>query len=131
LIASLLALGENGFLFPLVRRWVPLVGIARYPIKFLLLLGFAVPLMAGFAIRRLEGAAEERGSWAGSFAVVFGTTALCIVAILFAARVDHFQYDQWPATLHNGLVRLLFLSMTVAGLVFFARSANPKMKTTI
>jgi hypothetical protein len=52
----LMAWGENGFLYPLVKRFIPLLGVARYPIKFVLLAAFALPLLAAFAVRELSPA---------------------------------------------------------------------------
>ena len=49
-----MAAGDNGFLYPLLKRGIPVMGIARYPIKFVLLAAFVLPLLAAYAVRRFE-----------------------------------------------------------------------------
>ena len=55
-VSFLLACGENGFLYPLAKKFIPFLGVARYPIKFVLLAAFALPLLAAFAARRMDSA---------------------------------------------------------------------------
>jgi len=59
LFSLLMALGENGFLYLWVKTAVPLLGFARYPIKFVVLTAFAVPLLAAFAVKWIAGSAKE------------------------------------------------------------------------
>src|ERR1041385_8436166 len=44
----LLALGDRGILYDVVRRIFPPLGLARYPIKFIVITVFALPLLAAF-----------------------------------------------------------------------------------
>ena len=153
LATSLLALGDNGFLFPLVKRFVPLVSIARYPVKFLLLSGFVVPLLAGLAVARLERRSrghetyvsekdqlgsrdldssknKRESSWRSLF-VTFGITGLLIVGVLVIAKLHPILLDQWPVTLKNGLVRFLFLMLFGAGAFLYARSKRPQQRNLV
>src|SRR6185436_9946063 len=50
LFSWIFALGENGFIFAWVKRAVPLVGFARFPIKFILLGAFVLPVLSAHAI---------------------------------------------------------------------------------
>ena len=47
IVAAVLALGEKGFVYQLCLKWIPMMGFARYPIKFLLILCFLIPVVAG------------------------------------------------------------------------------------
>lgn len=58
LFSLVMALGENGFLYRWIKTAVPLLGFARYPIKFVVLTAFAVPLLAAFAVKRIAGSSE-------------------------------------------------------------------------
>ena len=62
LFALIAALAENGHLYSWMKSLIPLLGVARYPVKFMVLSAFAVPLLAGFAIGwwRQRPATESR-----------------------------------------------------------------------
>lgn len=115
-----LALGENGPLLGWLKRGVPLLGIVRFPIKFVVLAAFCVPLLAAYAAAALEnGSGPQRGR-RGSLAAVGGLIlALTGVVLWFAGRYP-FQYDQWAATWHNGLARMLFLGLMLGVCVLLA-----------
>jgi hypothetical protein len=53
-LGLILALGDQGFLFTLLRRLFPFLGLFRYPVKFVLLAIFALPLLAASAISQYE-----------------------------------------------------------------------------
>jgi hypothetical protein len=119
-----LALGERGHVFTWVKRLIPLVGIARYPVKFLLLTAFLAPLLAAWAVaKQNETACEarkfQRPVW-WLAAVMAGATAV----ILWVAKSFPFPYDQWPATLANGIGRLVFLGLFVGALWLLAHPAR-------
>jgi hypothetical protein len=46
----LLALGENGFLLGWIKQVCPAISLVRFPIKFVVLTVFAVPLLAAFGL---------------------------------------------------------------------------------
>src|SRR5205823_5829083 len=110
LIAVFFAMGDNGFLFPLIKRAFPLASIARYPVKFLILPAFAVPLVAAFAAARLE-TAESRELRAHRGLIVVSTlVASLLVLVLLMAKLHPLAYDQWRVTLRNGIIRAAFLA---------------------
>ncbi len=53
-MSCLLALGDQIPLAGLMRSWLPGFGLIRYPVKFLLLLSWVIPLLAAFGVRTLE-----------------------------------------------------------------------------
>jgi hypothetical protein len=48
--AATLALGNDGPLFARLMRWFPQMGFMRYPIKFVVIPAFALPVLAGLAL---------------------------------------------------------------------------------
>jgi hypothetical protein len=131
LVAVLLALGENGVLFPLVKRFVPLLAIARYPIKFILLPAFAIPLLAAFGISHFDFSPprpirEQR--W-----FLFICSAFCglIILVLALAKAHPFIYDQWPATLKNGIIRGLFLIAFAALILLLVRATRNRSRVLL
>ncbi len=59
LLAFLIALGKNGFLFPLLYAYVPTFRSFQGPVRWLVLLVFALALLAGIGVSYAWG----RGKW--------------------------------------------------------------------
>src|SRR5206468_1245343 len=51
LCSLLLALGNEGLLYPFAKRILPFIGIARYPIKFVVPGSLALAVLAGLAVK--------------------------------------------------------------------------------
>ena len=119
-LGFLLALGEQGFVLPWLRRVFPELGVARYPIKAVVLVTFALPLLAAFALS--SGARAERSRRAFGVTIAMGLLTLAAMgAILAWAKAHPFPYDQWMPTLRNAGGRALVLVLTVAGVVAWRR----------
>jgi len=92
-VSFLMACGENGFLYPLARKLIPFLGVARYPIKFVLLAAFALPLLAAFAARQLETANFR------TFLLLAGGAALSIMAgLVWLSWAHPWQSATLPAS---------------------------------
>ena len=121
-LGLILALGENGFLFGWLKKSLPLIGIARYPIKFVILAAFAVPLLAGFAIREFVSAKAPAPAPSRRSLLRLGTAALLLMAaVLWFARQYPYPLDQWPATWRNAAGRALVLASTLGLVLFISR----------
>ena len=108
-----MAMGENGVLFPWLKRMIPMIGIARFPIKFVVLAGFTFPLLAAYALGGFEQAPRVPRFRRSLFAVSF-LALLGMAIILWVARHHPFAMDQWPVTLKSGLTRGVLLLLAVA-----------------
>jgi len=131
----LMAWGENGFLYPLVKRAIPLLAVARYPIKFVLLAAFALPLLAAFAVREL-GRADGQENRRRRFVIIVGSvTAALMGGLVWMASSHPYQSSQWPAADNalfaqmewrfvgrNALGRAAFLAGTLAVVLALARA---------
>jgi len=53
-IGLLCALGENTPFYPLLRKIIPQLSFITYPVKFIMIVVFATPLLAAFALANLE-----------------------------------------------------------------------------
>ncbi len=131
LFGLIAALGENGHLYVWMKRLVPLLGVGRYPVKFMLLPAFALPLLAGFAISWWMGQETERSRAAALpptrllnggesprlWFLSLGTILLAgTAAILWFGHRYPFELDQWPATWHNAVWRVVFLAAILGGI---------------
>lgn len=123
-VALLLALGDNGPLYPWLKGVIPLLGLARYPIKFVILSAFAFPLLAAYAVGALQGLS---GSWrAREWRPVWFTGIILIAlmaGIVWTAFNHPLTYDQPGLTRLNTTWRALGLGL-VLGLCLGCASAT-------
>jgi hypothetical protein len=150
LFALVMALGDAGLLYTALKNVLPGSLIARFPVKFVLLAAFTVPMLAAFGVawllrgssRREEAPSEnsERGtrnaessqSLLTSAATSDGpnrSAALLAIGLAFVAGVaviiwlgqQHpLQYDRWPETRANALARLTWLAAALGAIAVVA-----------
>lgn len=128
LLSFILALGENAFVFTWFKTIFPLAGMARYPIKFVILSAFAVPLLVAFAVARLQADAVLSSKLPRSLLLCGGVALLLIVFLLWFAHAHPFPYDQWEPTLKSGLSRAALL-VTILGLLLWLCRRRPTSLT--
>ncbi len=121
LLALLLALGPNGFVYSGIKAVLPQLGFMRYPIKFVVLIVFTVPLLAAYAVKWCQTAGndwarEKRAVW-GVIGVLLGLLGL----IVWLAWKYPMAGDNWPATWRNALERAAFLVLVPATLLALRR----------
>jgi hypothetical protein len=120
-----MALGSRGGAYDFARRVIPLLDSIHFPIKFVALVTFTVPLLAGFGIARLQSlsAKERRREWAGAkglaalIAIVIGT------ALWFAWHRPAAGSD-FAATAANAAVRAAFLLLVVVCIARLLRAGH-------
>ena len=120
-LSLILALGDDGRLYAWIRKLFPPIGVARFTVKFVFLAAFAIPLLAAFALARLDQAGRQAGGPPGPRTdgwkserrslLIGGILALLLVAFVLWFQCKHpFPYDYWPAVWHNGIMRAVFLA---------------------
>jgi len=125
-VALLLSFGDRIFVYRWARHLVPQLSMMTYPIKFVLMIGFAAPLLAGLAFARLRRPPGEGKPAQGTRVVLLGGMLLALIAaiLLWAWRFP-FPADDFPATLYNGLTRAALLVAVVILLAAAARATKP------
>ena len=79
-LSLVLALGDRGLLFRALRFCVPVVGFARYPIKFVILTLALAPLLAAFGLQALT----RRAPLIGRFEWACGLGILLLIGTILA-----------------------------------------------
>ncbi len=135
--AVLMAMGNNGPLFPLVQKIIPIVGIARYPVKFLILAAFAVPLLAAFGVKwcleRTNPESRIQNLESGTAAqwqplLVIATLLPALAAlVLWWMRGHPLTYDRFAETRDNAVERMVFFGVTLA--LLFQACRAPRERT--
>lgn len=123
--ALLFAFGDQTFVYRKLRELIPQLSLMTYPVKYLLLVTFIVPLLAAFALARLKigkSAVESVPIESARSLLVIGATLLLLIAgILVWSRQSPSPTDKLPATMVNGLTRAGFLIASVGLLTVMAR----------
>ncbi len=115
-----LALGNAGMLYTLLGKILPALGFMRFPVKFMFLFTFAMPVLAAHAIAAMETMARSGRNGASARFVGFMMimTGGIIGALLWHARVHPFPNEQWPVLWHTGILRLVFV-LLIPGLAWW------------
>ena len=124
IISVLVAMGENGVIYNVIRSLVPQLGFLRFPIKFVVLATFALPLLAAFgAARWLEADAkdliQEKRPW-----LCIGAGVMILIAAIGvwswiqpAPPVHPAVICDMPATLWNAAERGALLALIFGALL--------------
>ena len=124
-----LALGEAGHLYPLAKKVFPWIGIARFPVKFTTLTSFLVPLLAAWAIQKIQTNPDARTRRRVIFS---GGLFLTLAAgLVFFARQNPLPYDEISAMTANAIARVILLLALFAALLSLAKIKTPRTKVFI
>jgi Bacterial membrane protein YfhO len=107
----LCALGENTPFYPLLRKIIPQLSFITYPIKFVMIVVFAAPLLASFALAGFQKIQRR----------IFPVGAILLIAVIgvsYLAQLAVKPDADTHAALLNGISRAAFLIVT--GAILFA-----------
>ncbi|MEI7729627.1 MAG: YfhO family protein [Verrucomicrobiota bacterium] len=128
-LALVFAMGENGYVYGWLKHVVPSLGLARYPVKFLLLATFTVPLLAAFAIQWWTELPPEENRQAWIIAGISLVTVFLLSVFLVQFAYAHpFTFDQPDVMKANGATRRWVLVFGIAILVALRYASDPVRK---
>ncbi len=129
--ALVLALGENGFLASLVQKLLPPLRVMRFPIKYVVLAIFALPLLAAFGSHQLMRCpVANRRSWRQA-AVVVAVLLVVIQGILWYGVKYPLPLETGAGLVANGWMRSVFLCVIFGLLILVHRSRHPGATTAL
>jgi hypothetical protein len=131
-MALLLAWGDETPPSRWVRHLIPQLSFITYPIKYVIVLTFAVPLLGAQALAwfRHAPANRPRRVWVAHVLFFAGVLLALIGVILLWAWRWPFPFDSWPATLRNGLSRALFI-LVMAAILLLLDGSGGQLRTRI
>jgi hypothetical protein len=131
-LGLLLAGGDENPFSHWLRRAVPQLSLMTYPVKYLTVVTFSVPLLGAFALAHWQRAgAPERQAVRHRFMVLGGVLLLVLGGILVWAWRWRFPLDEFPTTLVNGMGRALFLVLAAGLLVGVFRTSRARLRRTL
>ena len=126
IVCLTLSLGKHGYLYDGLLRAFPALGFMRYPIKFVLLPAFLLPLLAAFGLAGVLAIPPDKRPGLGRrlAGLWFVVAGLIFFILWFAWHYPLYNgsYNRWPETLESGLSRLAFLALTGGLLWWSART---------
>jgi len=123
--AILLAMGDAGGIYPLLNRFLPL-GAMRFPVKFLMLVTVALPLLGAVAIKRLP---VGRRSGTHVWSLMVGATLFVIALWLSSEREMPDAARKVAAGSAKG--RLLLLIVAGVALLYAASAKRSARKIAL
>jgi hypothetical protein len=112
ILCLVLALGKDGYLYDLLLKTVPALGFVRYPVKFVIPLVMAAPLLAAAGLCRFEP--KQRSDHWLLHGIALGEVLLVLIILGHAWR--HPRAEGETHVLQCGLMRIVFL---LAGLALY------------
>ena len=124
LVCFILALGEATPVYGWLLRHFGALGMMRFPVKFLILPVFVLPLLAAFALSvKSPGAGTNPVRW--SWVMIWAATVLLLLGICGWEWRSVSPSADRTAALVNGLMRAIFFT-AIAGVWFWAgRTRTP------
>ena len=117
LLSVILALGENAFVYSWVKTIFPPAGTMRFPIKFITLAVFTVPLLAALAVAGLPANPPARGTTARRRVGGIGLALLAFIPLIVVHARIFPEYalaaGEWTKLWVNGLSRMIFLALVL------------------
>jgi hypothetical protein len=121
IVSLLLALGSHALVYDMLRKIMPLMGLMRYPVKFIVPVAVALPLLAGYGVRGwLQG--KVKNSTAAALAL--GVAGLSLV-LMGLERWQLAPGEASSAVWRSGLVALGCLGVLATTLVWMKRARSP------
>ena len=121
-LCLMLALGEATPVYGWLRDHVGLLGLIRFPVKFVILPVFALPLLAALGLAQKQNVAPEQSanSWVRFWLVV--------VAVIAALVWWDYRWpalgEDWRFAFHNALVRVALFT-AIVGILFRLQNYLP------
>ncbi|HEY3762364.1 MAG TPA: YfhO family protein [Verrucomicrobiae bacterium] len=102
IVAFVFALGEHTPIYPALRKVLPALSLVTYPVKYVVLITFSVPLLAAFALARFDLQLPE---FRRKIVIITVVLLVVIGGIIFWTFHYPATGDNARATLFNGLER--------------------------
>src|SRR5438477_7760233 len=83
-LAVLLALGQQTFVYRWLHRLIPQLSLMTYPVKFVILVAFAVPLLAAFSVLKLQAVDSKETRISQKRLLFLSGILLGLIAIILA-----------------------------------------------
>jgi hypothetical protein len=120
LLCLLMATGDAGRIYPVLRQALPFLGFMRYPVKFVILPAFSAPLLAAMFVG--HGLAGGNELWPQSRREMRAAATFVIAGVIVLVQLGHRFAGVHAADLtRSGLSRIVFLVLILSLLLGLCR----------
>ncbi|MDB6131322.1 MAG: hypothetical protein JWM04_2429, partial [Verrucomicrobiales bacterium] len=120
------SMGTHFIVYPTLKKLFPFLGVARFPVKFLVVVAFLLPLAAATGVRFLFTGQKSFKSWLVIVSTLIATGVLVLVAI--PAAGINVSTNQ---VIENGAVRIVILGLATWQVWKSLTAAKAKSKTIL
>ena len=129
LFSLFMALGSAGWVYDGFQRLVPLFGFMRYPVKFVMLAAFTLPLLAACGLSWLQRVSPERWPREGRRVKGLALVLLGLIAVIVGLAWRYpLEPGQVATTAGNAFVRALFLVAVLGCCALLRRDVGSKLQ---
>lgn len=127
LFSLLMALGGHALIYDWVKRLMPLLGFMRFPVKFVILANFTLPLLAAYGLGWLQTLPSEKraGEWKKTGCLLFALVISMAVILLYAWQRPLVQGD-FALAIWSASTRVLFLGLIFGCMALLQRLTDLK-----
>lgn len=124
-ITVLMAAGPHAFFYPLVRKVFPGLTLMRYPVKFLALTLFIIPVLAGFGMSSILRLPRPAWGWARARLWQIGCIVLALIGLIVWLQLHYpLPDDDRSALISSAATRAFFVILMVSALLLASRQEN-------
>jgi hypothetical protein len=137
-MSLIFALGNAGFIWPLVKHYVGALGFIRYPVKFVFALAVPLILLASIGLaawmRGAMSAAPQDNADAPKaislrvFSIVFTLLLVAIGVVLWFAWQHPLPRQDTAGAMRNGLMRALFFVVLATGFLMLPKVSPTRVR---
>ncbi len=130
LAGLVLALGDRGYAYAWLRHLLPWIGFARYPIKFVSIPIFTLPLLAACGFNAFQNATDpNRKKNQRDLLFISAVLLLTTIVLLAVARwLPYPGYHDWELAWRDGAARALFLIAMVGVMMALIRIRKTRLR---
>ncbi|EEF58495.1 YfhO family protein [Pedosphaera parvula] len=124
-----MAMGDNAVFYPAVKHIFPQIGFMRFPIKFVVMVTFAVPLIAASGVNWIQNLQEEDRTKAWKEIRIVGAVLLGLIIItIWSAGRSKGNSEDINLTIKSGFGRGFFLVLILGWFLMLQRQKTVKMQ---
>jgi hypothetical protein len=129
LLCLLLALGDATPVYRWLNQHFSVMGLVRFPIKFVILPVFALALLGAFGLAEKQCDARQKTiRTGGQWCLIWFATVALIAGIIWLNYRPQLPSDDESAESLNGLIRMALFTAIIGGLVLMGKSSNLKFR---
>ena len=130
LAGLVLALGDNAYVYAILKKILPVLGFVRFPIKYVVLAAFALPLLAAFGVKAFRDLIEQKRAKAWLDPMLIGF-AVVVATLVVLARVHPIPGTSPQTITNSACSRIGFLALALAALFFSRGGGLLRMRATL